>query len=302
MINFEGRVAVVTGGGRGIGRATALALARRGAKVLVNDYGGALDTITPGTIEVAQSVVDEIRAAGGTAVADGTTVGTAEAATEIVNHTLSEFGQIDILVNNAGGADGFHGIDERTDEYVEGVIRSNLLGSVMLVRRVWPIMCKQRYGRIINTSSNTTLGMQGTLAYVSAKGGIIGLTNVAAIEGAPFGIVCNAVFPAAYTRGVEQQPPGTMDWFKPFTPELVAEGVTFLCSSENTATGELYRIGGGRFGRYSIHGNSGIHDAQLTAEIVAARIDEARNIDPTVALNNTLEDMSRFGDMPQLPS
>lgn len=175
MLNFEGQVAIVTGAGRGIGRATALALAKRGAKVLVNDYGGKFDTMTPGSRDVAQSVVDEIIEAGGEAAADASSVGTGESAQAIVDAAVKAFGRVDILVNNAGGSRPWHNIDEDLDDAIEGVVRSNLLGSMMLMRRVWPLMRAQNYGRIVNISSNTVLGMQGVLAYVPQKAASSGL-------------------------------------------------------------------------------------------------------------------------------
>ncbi|WP_272873984.1 SDR family NAD(P)-dependent oxidoreductase [Mycobacteroides abscessus] len=295
MLSFAGQVAIVTGSGRGIGRATALALGKRGAKVLVNDYGGGFDTLTPGTNEVAQSVVDEIVAAGGEAVADGTAVGTGESARVIVESAMKAFGRVDILVNNAGGSRPFHNVDEDADENLEGVIRSNLIGSLMLMRRVWPIMRDQNYGRIVNTSSNTVLGQQGMLAYVAAKGGIIGISGSAAIEGGPLGILVNTIFPQAYTRSVDDTAePGTMDWFKSHTPELVAEGVAFLCSRECNVSGELFRIGGGRFSRYGIYGNKGVADADLTAEFVAERFDQSRDMADAEIVPDAAYDMARF--------
>ncbi|MDE2411594.1 MAG: SDR family NAD(P)-dependent oxidoreductase [Sphingomonadales bacterium] len=295
MLNFEGQVAIVTGAGRGIGRATALALGKRGAKVLVNDYGGGFDTITPGSRDVAQAVVDEIVAAGGAAAADASSVGTGGSAGAIVDAALKAFGRVDILVNNAGGSRPFHDLDQDSDEAIEGVLRSNLIGSMMLMRRVWPVMRAQNYGRIVNTSSNTVLGQPGMLAYVAAKGGIIGISGAAALEGRPLGIHVNTVFPQAYTRSVDETaPPGSMEWFRPHTPELVAEGIAYLCSRDCTASGELFRIGGGRFSRYGIYGNQGFAEAALTAEMVATRVDEGRDMASAEIIPDAAYDMMRF--------
>lgn len=300
MLDFTGRVAIVTGAGNGVGRATAKALARRGAMVVVNDYGGSIDTLTPGSIAVAQAVVDEIRAEGGEAVAEGSSVGTAAAADAIVGTALKAFGRVDILVNNAGGSTAFTTVDGDSDAVVQGVIDSNLTGSWMLLRKVWPLMREAGYGRIINTASNTLLGMNGAFAYVVAKGGVLGLTTAAAVEGRPLGILVNAVFPQAYTRGVSNLD-GSMDWFLPFTPELVAEGVVFLCSEQCEAAGELFRIGGGGMGRYAIHGNRGIRDQGLTAEMVAEQFDVVRDMGENELLTSTVQDMTRFGTAAQLP-
>lgn len=295
MLCFDGQIAIVTGAGRGIGRATALALARRGAKILVNDYGGDFDTLTPGEDKIAQSVADEIEADGGCAVANSLSVGTGRAAQAIVDAAMAAFGRVDILVNNAGGSQGVYEIDGDDDARLEGVVRTNLLGSMMLVRRVWPIMRRQSYGRIVNTASNSILGMGGMLAYAAAKGGLLGLSSTAAMEGKSLGILVNTIFPAAYTRGVELRGAGTMDWFKPFTPELAAEGIAFLCSNYCATSGELFRVGGGRFSRYALYGNPGIEAANLTAETIADRIDEARMMDHIDLLSSTAQDMARFG-------
>ncbi len=294
MLDFKGKIAIVTGAGRGIGRATALVLAKRGAKILVNDYGGGCDTISPGTIEVAQKVVDEITEAGGTAIADATSVGTVGAADIIAARALEAFGRIDILVDNAGGADSIAPLENDSNEVVEGLIQSNLLGAVWLLRRIWPLMKAQGYGRIVNMSSSTALGMSGTFAYATAKGGIIGLTNVAAVEGREHGILVNAVLPTAYTRGAAAlEETQSLDWFKPYTPELVGEGVAYLCSAENTASGEMYRIGGGMFSRYAIYGNTGLRDWHITAEKVAEQIAQARDMTDSVLLADTITDVQR---------
>jgi NAD(P)-dependent dehydrogenase (short-subunit alcohol dehydrogenase family) len=295
MLNFEGQVAIVTGAGRGIGRATALALAKRGAKVLVNDYGGGFDTITPGTVDVAQQVVDEIVAAGGSAVANAASVGTGDSACAIVEAATNAFGRVDILVNNAGGSRPFHDVDADEDDVIERVIRTNLLGSLMMMRKVWPIMRAQKYGRIVNMSSNTVLGQAGMLAYVAGKGGVIGMSGASAAEGRPLGILVNTVMPQAYTRSVDETAaPGSMDWFKPHTTELVAEGITYLCSRSCAASAEIFRIGGGRFSRMAFYGNEGILHADLTAETVAAEVDAARDMSGGELVPDAAYDMMRF--------
>ena len=279
MIDFDGQVAIVTGGGRGIGRDAVLGLARRGARVLVVDHGGSRDTLTPGSIEVAQEVVDEVAAFGGNAIADGTAVGTGEAATAIIQRAMTEFGRVDIIVNNAGGGLGVTPIDEGTDDQVEGVIRTNLIGSLMLIRKAWPIMVAQNYGRIVNMMSGTLVGMVGTAPYSAAKSGLIGVTNSTAIEGAPHGITANGVWPVALTRlAGDLKDPVLYEHMKQFKTELVAEAMVFLASRENTASGEMFTVGGGGVSRNALYANSGITETELTAELLAERFAAARDM------------------------
>lgn len=233
-------------------------------------------------------------------MADETSAGNGKAADLIIATALEALGRINTLVNNAGGSQSFYPVDEDTDDRIEAVIGTNLIGSIMLLRRVWPIIKSQDYGRIITMSSNTTLGMNGTLAHVCAKGGVICLTNVAAIEGEPVGILVNAVLPAAYTRGVALAEPGTMDWFKPFTPELAGEGVVYLCSEESKTAGGLYRDDGSQFGGYAIYGNWGIEDSALTAEIVAQRMADGRDMGDAKLLESIAHNMARLGVAAQL--
>ena len=283
-LRFDGQAAIVTGAGRGIGRETALALARRGARVLVNDYGGGGDTMTAGTIDVAQAVVDEIVQGGGEAVADA-----------IVGRALEAFGRVDILVNNAGGSLGIVRIDQDTDAQVEGVLRSNLIGPYMLIRRAWPIMRAQGYGRIVNLMSGAMVGMEGTAAYSTGKSGLIGLTNTAAIEGAPHGIRVNGVWPVAQSRLASKlEDQAMIEWMKQFPPELVAEGIVFLCSSACALNGEMFSVGGGRVARNALCSAQGFSDPKLTAETLAAHIEEARDMSRAVLLTSTQQETERY--------
>jgi NAD(P)-dependent dehydrogenase (short-subunit alcohol dehydrogenase family) len=277
-IRFDGQAAIVTGAGRGMGRDIAQMLARRGAKVLVNDYGGAASTLTRGSIEVAQSVADGIVAEGGVAVADGSMVGTGEAAAAMVDRAMAAFGRVDILVNNAGGA-VVGALDAFEDAEIEGVLRTNLIGPYMLMRRAWPIMRAQGYGRIVNIMSGAILGLGAHAPYAAGKAGLMGLNADAALQGKAFGVAVNGVCPVAYSRLAKGGPQEIADRLKQnYPPALVAEAVVFLCSRQNPATGEIFHVGGGRVSRYAMFGNEGFYDAALTAESLAAHFDQARDL------------------------
>jgi NAD(P)-dependent dehydrogenase (short-subunit alcohol dehydrogenase family) len=277
-LRFDGQAAIVTGAGRGMGRDIAQMLARRGAKVLVNDYGGAASTLTRGSIEVAQSVADGIVAEGGVAVADGSMVGTGEAAAAMVDRAMAAFGRVDILVNNAGGA-VVGALDAFEDAEIEGVLRTNLIGPYMLMRRAWPIMRAQGYGRIVNIMSGAMLGMGMVAPYAAGKAGLMGLGADAAVQGRAFGVQVNGVCPVAYSRLAKGGPQEVADRLKQhYPPRLVAEAVVYLCSRENPATGEIFHIGGGRVARYAMFGNAGLFDADLTADNLAERFDDVRDL------------------------
>jgi NAD(P)-dependent dehydrogenase (short-subunit alcohol dehydrogenase family) len=277
-IRFDGQAAIVTGAGRGMGRDIAQMLARRGAKVLVNDYGGAASTLTPGSIDVAQGVADGIVAEGGVAIADGSMVGTGEAAAAMVDKAMAAFGRVDILVNNAGGA-VVGALDAFEDAEIEGVLRTNLIGPYMLMRRAWPIMRAQGYGRIVNIMSGAILGLGAHAPYAAGKAGLMGLNADAALQGKAFGVQVNGVCPVAYSRLAKGGPQEIADRLKQnYPPALVAEAVVYLCSRENAASGEIFHVGGGRVARYALFGNEGFYDAALTAESLAAHFDQVRDL------------------------
>ena len=243
MIDFFGQVAIVTGAGSGMGRATALLLALRGAKVVVNDPAMAEG------YSRAQMVVQEIMAEGGMAIAETTAVGPHDAAREIVATAAGTFGRIDILVNNAGivrpGTVG-----KISDADVDLVQAVNLTGPFALLRAVWPFMEAQRYGRIVNVSSSGAMGSGISGPYATSKAGIIGLTKDAGIAGRPLGIMVNAIMPAAYTPLMDNHPdPAYREWFKQFRPEQVAAVTAFLSSRNINCSGEIFAAGGGRVSR-----------------------------------------------------
>ncbi|SCW60868.1 NAD(P)-dependent dehydrogenase, short-chain alcohol dehydrogenase family [Sphingobium faniae] len=283
MIRLDGRVAIVTGAGRGMGRTHALLLAARGAKILINDYGGSQSTLAPGDITHAQAVVDEIRAAGGEAEADAAMVGTGQSARAIVEHALDAFGRVDILVNNAGGSligepDAF------TDDEIEGVLRTNFIGPYMLLRRVWPLMRDQGFGRIVNIMSSAVLGAGHLAPYAAGKAGLLGLTHDAAFDGRAHDILVNGIFPTGASRLTETSQEDVALWYRNhFQPEKVSALVVYLCSNQLDFSGEVFNAGGGRIARLAIFDNDGLFDPAITPEGIAANIDAIRDLsEPTI--------------------
>lgn len=277
-LDLSARVAIVTGAGRGIGRETALALASRGARVLVSDYGGGASAAKPGSNEVASAVVAEIVALDGEAIADATAVGTAEAAERIVGAAMAAFGRVDILVNNAGG-NITTGIEALDDARAQTIFDSNFTGGWMLLRKCWPTMRKAGFGRIVNVMSGSMLGLPGRATYAAAKAAYLGLTTVAANEGEPHDIRVNGVWPTANTRlmdGIDD--PELVERMKAFPPHLVAEAIAYFCAPQCQATGEFYDVGGGSVARIAFARSDGFTDPALTAESLAANIEAARNM------------------------
>lgn len=264
-LRFDGRVAVVTGAGRGIGRAYALLLASRGAAVVVNDLGGSIkgDGSDDGP---AASVVAEIETAGGIAAADSHDVSSPEGADALVARALQRFGRVDVLVNNAGIM-RWAGLPELTADDLEAHFAVHTLGSFNTVRAAWPTMVEQGHGRVVMTTSAGMLGLPNNTAYATAKGGVVGLTRSLATAGRPCGIAVNAIAPAAFTRMAGRgAPPPEMD------PALVAPLVGYLAHESCPATGEIFSAGAGRFARVFIATTEGyVHAAGLpTVEDVVA--------------------------------
>ena len=202
-LGFDGKVAIVTGAGGGLGREHALLLAKRGALVVVNDLGGAVDG-SGGSETPAEQVVEEIKAAGGEAVADANSVATPEGGEAIVQTAIDAFGRIDIVVNNAGilRDKAFHNM---TDDLVQPVLDVHLRGAFNVTRPAWGKMREQGYGRVVNTASSAgIIGNFGQASYGAAKMGLVGLTHVLAIEGAKHNIKANAISPIARTRMTEE--------------------------------------------------------------------------------------------------
>ena len=270
-ISFDGRVAIITGAGGGIGRTYALDLARRGAAVVVNDLGGSVDG-QGGSDTAAQKVVDEIRAAGGEAVPSYDSVSTPEGGEAIVQTAIDAFGKVDVVVNNAGILRDKSFLKLEWSD-LDAVLDVHLKGAFYVSRPAFAVMKANGYGRFVFTASNATFGNFGQSNYAAAKAGLIGLSNVLAVEGAKYGILSNVIMPVAYTRMTEQI---LGDFGKVLTPESVTPMVTYLCSEACTTTHGAYSAAGGRYAKVFTGVAPGWFagkDAAVTAEDVAANIE-----------------------------
>ncbi|NTY61454.1 SDR family oxidoreductase [Mycolicibacterium sphagni] len=249
------RVVVVTGAGGGLGREYALTLAREGASVVVNDLGGARDGTGAGH-NMADQVVQEIKAAGGRAVANYDSVAEAEGAEHIIKTALDEFGKIDGIVSNAGILrDGtFH---KMPFENWDSVLKVHLYGGYNVIRAAWPHFREQGYGRIVvATSTSGLFGNFGQANYSAAKLGLVGLINSLAQEGAKYNIKANAVAPIAATRMTEDILPKEV--LAKLTPEYVAPVVTYLCTEEVPDSASIFIVGGGKVQRAALFQNDGV--------------------------------------------
>ena len=269
-LRFDDRVAIVTGAGRGLGRAHAMLLASRGAAVLVNDDGASVNG-EGSSPEPANDVVAEIRAAGGVAVADHTSVATAEGGAAIVAHALDEFGRVDIVVNNAGILRD-KALHNMTPEMFEHVLAVHVLGAFYVTQPAFVRMREQRYGRIVVTSSAAgTYGNFGQTNYSTAKMGLVGMARTISTEGARYDIKANVLSPGAFTRMTENlMPEGSAD---KLTPALVAPVVAFLCHESCPVAGEIIAASGGRVARVFVGEVPGFTKNDLTIEDVAANFD-----------------------------
>jgi NAD(P)-dependent dehydrogenase (short-subunit alcohol dehydrogenase family) len=273
--SFEGRVAVVTGAGRGIGRAYALLLADRGASVVVNDLGGAMDG-AGADAGVASRVAAEIVGAGGAAIANGDDVADAGGAQALIDAAIGQFGRLDILVNNAGII-RWAGFPHADADNLASHLAVHVAGSFNTTRAAWPHMVEQRYGRIVMTTSSGLFGLPENLSYATAKGAVIGLTRSLNTTAAAHGIKINLIAPAAVTRmagqaaGREDPTEGGAGSTE-MSPELVAPMVAFLAHESCPVSGEIYTAGFGRFARIFIASTEGyVHGTpHPTVEDVAA--------------------------------
>jgi NAD(P)-dependent dehydrogenase (short-subunit alcohol dehydrogenase family) len=246
---FEGRVAIVTGAGRGIGRAHARLLAERGASVVVNDLGGSAEGVGADA-EPAALVAAEIVAAGGTAVAETSDVATEAGAQTLVDAAVVRFGRLDILVNNAGIM-RWAGFPKADAENLDSHVAVHLAGSFNTARAAWPLMVEQHYGRIVMTTSTGMFGLPKNLSYAAAKAGVVGLTRSLKTAGAAHDIKINLIAPAAFTRLAGAAPDDSPEATQ-MSPHLVAPMLAFLAHEDCPVSGEIYAAGAGRFARIFI--------------------------------------------------
>ena len=269
-ISFEDQVAIVTGAGGGLGRSHALELARRGAKVVVNDLGGAMDG-TGGSSEAAEKVVSEIKELGGEAISNGGSVSDRTGAKSMVDDAMECWGRVDILINNAGILRDKSFSKIELDDF-QMVVDVHLMGAVYCTHAVWPIMREQNYGRILMTTSPTGLyGNFGQTNYGAAKLAQVGFMNSLKIEGAKNNVHTNTIAPIAATRMTESLIPEAVH--SKLAPESVTPAALFLVSAE-APNGVIVQAEGGRFSVASIVENIGAQlGADATPEDIAANYD-----------------------------
>lgn len=287
-LRFDGRVAVVTGAGRGVGRSHAMLLAAKGARVVVADPGVGIDG-GGSSPAPADDVVREIIADGGQAVACHASVAEPQGAQAIIDTAIETFGRIDVVVNNAGIHDpGL--FTELSIEQFHRMLDVHFFGTLLVTRAAWPHFVAAGYGRVVNTVSEAMLGGISELtSYGAAKGAVFGLTRNLATEGNSHGIRVNAVAPRAYTRmsashsdSVAAQlsiPKAVMDTINAsMPPELCSPAVAFLAHEECPLNGEVLQIGMGGVARMAVVRTTGITKAPLTAEDIAANLETVMNI------------------------
>ena len=275
-IRFDGKVAIVTGAGGGLGRQHALELARRGAKVVVNDLGGSVDG-SGGSSVAADAVVAEIKAAGGEAISNGSSVTDDAGVALMIKQAMDTWGRIDILIANAGILrDKSFSKMELAD--FELVVNVHLMGTVKPVKAVWEIMREQNYGRIVvTTSSSGMYGNFGQSNYGAAKLGIIGFMNTIKLEGQKNNIHINAISPVAATRMTENlMPPAVLEKLK---PEYVTPGVVYL-ASEEAPTGAILTAGAGAFAMSRIYETEGVYLGEGGLSVEEVRDNWSKISDP----------------------
>ena len=264
QLGYDGKVVIITGAGGGLGRQHALLMASRGALVVINDLGGAVDG-SGSDKGAAERVVDEIKSLGGDAVADTNTVATPEGGAAIVQTAVDAYGKVDVVINNAGilRDKAFHNLEP---DQLNAVLDVHLKGAFNVTQPAWRIMREQGYGRIVSTSSAAgVFGNFGQTNYGAAKMGLVGFTRVLAVEGAKFNIKANAIAPLAMTRMTETILGSLGDVLK---PELVSPLVAFLAHDDCPVSGKLFSVGGGRVAEVFLAEAQGYFKKDLTMEDV----------------------------------
>jgi NAD(P)-dependent dehydrogenase (short-subunit alcohol dehydrogenase family) len=293
-LGYDGKVAIITGAGGGLGREHALLLASRGAQVVVNDLGGSVSG-EGGDAGPAHTTAKEIEDLGGVAVADTNSVSTPEGGEAVVQTAIDNFGRVDIVINNAGilRDKTFHNM---TPDLLDPVLDVHLRGAFFVTRPAWLKMRENNYGRIVNTSSNSgILGNFGQSNYGAAKMGLVGFTRVLAAEGAKYNIKVNAIAPVARTRMTEELLGPLAD---KLDPKLVSPIVAWLVHEDVPVTGEVYSAAGGRIARFFIGLTEGYYSPTLTLEDVRDNFEQIRNeegyIVPTGPADEFGQLMKRF--------
>jgi NAD(P)-dependent dehydrogenase (short-subunit alcohol dehydrogenase family) len=294
-LRFDGRVAIVTGGGRGVGRQHCLSLGARGAKVVVADYGGSLEGDSKGAKGPADEVVAEIKAGGGEAVACYASVAEKKGAESIVQAALDSFGKIDIIINNAGISDPQLFEDTAIDMF-DRMVDVHLLGGIYVVKYAYPHMVKAGYGRIVNTCSEGPLGIHmNNTAYGAAKAGMWGFVRTLAAESKRFGILTNGFAPRAFTRlgsieavaksyGIPEEAVRAQGVITKMDPALASPAAIYFAHESCAVNGEIFCAGGGQVLRLCFYENQGATLEKVSPETISQNLDKIMDMSQAFAV------------------